>query len=153
MRRSASFAIFSSFLCSFPPRPHLFLETLMFPSQSSLHFLFPSHSLFSLFFSFWGCMHTAQTFLCRKSNQNISFLLPWISSWFFVGFQLFPQSYAQSLLRKPSFLVLASFFSLVFKNQATALFSLELFNIWKVFLLINRLCIHPLVSLLTLFFL
>jgi hypothetical protein len=37
--------------------------------------------------------------------------------WFFVGFLLSPPPHAQSFLRKPSFLVLADFFFLVFKSK------------------------------------
>jgi hypothetical protein len=50
-------------------------------------------------------------FLAQKSNQNTWFSLPWIFPWIFVGFLL---SSSQSFLRKPSFLVLADFFFLVF---------------------------------------
>jgi len=46
----------------------------------------------------------------RNPTQTLGFLLPWISPWFFVGFLLSPPPYAQSFLRKPSFLVLADFF-------------------------------------------
>jgi hypothetical protein len=68
-------------------------------------------------------------FLAQKSNQNTFFLLPWIFPWFFIGFLLSLSSYAQSVLRKPSFLVLADFFSLFLKNQATA------WSSWS--------CLHP----------
>ncbi len=55
-------------------------------------------------------------FLAQKSNQKLGFLLPWISPWFFVGFLLSPPPYAQSFLRKPSFLVF-SFFPWFFKSK------------------------------------
>jgi hypothetical protein len=47
-------------------------------------------------------------FLAQKSNQN---------TWFFIGFLLSPPPYAQSFLRKPSFLVLADIFPLFFKSR------------------------------------
>jgi hypothetical protein len=59
----------------------------------------------------------------RNPTKTLGFLLPWISTWFFVRFLLSPPPYAQWFLRKLSFLVLADFFSLFFKIQATAWFS------------------------------
>jgi hypothetical protein len=53
----------------------------------------------------------------RNPTQTLGFLLPWISPWFFVGFLLSPPPYAQSFLRKPSFLVLADFFPWFFKSK------------------------------------
>jgi hypothetical protein len=50
-------------------------------------------------------------------TTTLGFLLPWISSWFFVGFLLSSPPYVQSFLRKRSFLVLADFFPLVFKSK------------------------------------
>jgi hypothetical protein len=50
---------------------------------------------------------------CRVQNRNP----PWISSWIFVGFLLSSPPYAQSFLRKPSFLVLADFFPWFFKSK------------------------------------
>jgi hypothetical protein len=53
----------------------------------------------------------AQSFFWRRNpTKTLGFLLPWISSWFFVGFLLSPPPYAQSFLRKPRFLVFADFF-------------------------------------------
>jgi hypothetical protein len=53
----------------------------------------------------------------RNPTKTLGFLLPWISPWFFVGFLLSPQPYAQSFLRKPSFLVLADFFPWFLKSK------------------------------------
>jgi hypothetical protein len=50
-------------------------------------------------------------------TKTLGFLLPWISPWFFVGFLLSPPLYAQSFLRKPSFLVLADFFPWFLKSK------------------------------------
>ena len=50
-------------------------------------------------------------------TKKLGFPLPSISPWFFVGSLLFPPPYAQSLLRKPSFLVLADFFPWFIKSQ------------------------------------
>ncbi len=60
----------------------------------------------------------AQSFFWRrKPTKPLSFLLPWISLWFFVGFLLFPPPYAQLFLRKPRFLILADFFPWFFKSK------------------------------------
>jgi hypothetical protein len=53
----------------------------------------------------------------RNPTKTLGFLLPWFSPWFFVGFLLSPPPYAQSFLRKPSFLVLADFFPWFFKSK------------------------------------
>jgi hypothetical protein len=53
----------------------------------------------------------------RNPTKTLGFLLPWISPWFFVGFLLSPLLYAQSFLRKPSFLVLADFFPWFLKSR------------------------------------
>ncbi len=53
----------------------------------------------------------------RNPTKTLGFLLPWFSPWFFVGFLLSPLPYAQSFLRKPSFLVLADFFPWFFKSK------------------------------------
>ncbi len=67
----------------------------------------------------------------RNPTKTLGFLLPWFSPWFFVGFLLSPPPYAQSFPRKPSVLVLADFFSLVFEIQATAWFSWSSFACWN----------------------
>jgi hypothetical protein len=60
----------------------------------------------------------AQSFFWRRNpTKTLGFLLPWISPWFFVGFLLSSPPYAQSFLRKPSFLVLADFFPWFFKSK------------------------------------
>jgi hypothetical protein len=56
----------------------------------------------------------AQSFFVGAEIQP---LLPWISPWIFVGFLLSHPPYAQSFLRKPSFLVLADFFPWFFKSK------------------------------------
>jgi hypothetical protein len=53
----------------------------------------------------------------RNPTKTLGFLLPWISSWFFVCFLLSPPPYAQSFQRKPSFIVLADFFPWLFKSK------------------------------------
>ena len=53
----------------------------------------------------------------RNPTKTLGFLLTWISPWFFIGFLLSPPPYAQSFLRKPSFLVLADFFPWFFKSK------------------------------------
>jgi hypothetical protein len=53
----------------------------------------------------------------RNPAKTLGFLLPWFSPWIFVGFLLSPLPYAQSFLRKPSFLVLADFFPWFFKSK------------------------------------
>ncbi len=63
-----------------------------------------------------GCMHSP--FIWRRNpTKTLGFLLPWISLWFFAGFLLSPPPYAQSFLRKPSFLVLADFFPWFLKSK------------------------------------
>jgi hypothetical protein len=47
----------------------------------------------------------------------LGFLPPWISHWFFVGFLLSPQPYAQSFLGKLRFLVMASVFPWFIKTK------------------------------------
>ncbi len=69
------------------------------------------------------CTHCTSFFWRRNPTKTIGFLLPWISPWFFIGFLLSPPPYAQSFLRKPSFLVLADFFPWFFYILATAWFS------------------------------
>ncbi len=56
-------------------------------------------------------------FRSRNPTKTLRFLLPWISSWFFVGFLLSPPSYVKSFLRKQSFLVWADFFLWFFKSM------------------------------------
>jgi hypothetical protein len=63
----------------------------------------------------------------RNLTKTLGFLLPWIFPWFFVGFLLSPPPYAQSFLRKPSFLVLADFFPWFLKSKQ----------------LLGFLCLHP----------
>jgi hypothetical protein len=53
----------------------------------------------------------------RNLTKTLGFLLPWISPWFFVGFMLSNPTYAQSFLRKQSFLVLTDFFPWFFKSK------------------------------------
>jgi hypothetical protein len=53
----------------------------------------------------------------RNPTKTLGLLLPWISPWFFVGVLLSPPPYAQSFLRKPSFLVLADFFPWFLKSK------------------------------------
>ncbi len=53
----------------------------------------------------------------RNPTKTLGFLLPWFSPWFFVDFLLSPPPYAQSFLRKPSFLVLADFFPWFFESK------------------------------------
>jgi hypothetical protein len=53
----------------------------------------------------------------RNPTKTLDFLLPWISPWFFIGFLLSPPPYAQSFLRKPSFLVLADIFPWFLKSK------------------------------------
>jgi hypothetical protein len=57
------------------------------------------------------------SFWRRNPTKTLGFLLPWISPWIFVGFLLSSPPYAQSFLRKPSFLVLADFFLWFFKSK------------------------------------
>jgi hypothetical protein len=52
----------------------------------------------------------------RNPTKTLGFLLPWISPWFFIGFLSSPP-YAQSYLRKPSFLVLEDFFPWFLKSK------------------------------------
>jgi hypothetical protein len=61
-------------------------------------------------------MHSS-FFWRRNPTKTLGFLLPWISPWFFIGFLLSPPPYAQSFLRKPSFLVLADFFPWFLKSK------------------------------------
>jgi hypothetical protein len=56
-------------------------------------------------------------FFLRNPTKTLGFLLPWISPWIFVGFLLSSPPYAQSFLRKLSFLVLADFFPWFFKSK------------------------------------
>jgi hypothetical protein len=56
-------------------------------------------------------------FWCRNTTKTLGFLLPWISPWFFVGFLLSPPPYAQSFLRKQTFLVLAGVFPWFLKSK------------------------------------
>jgi hypothetical protein len=53
----------------------------------------------------------------RNPTKTLGFLLPWISPCIFFGFLLSYPPYAQSFLRKPSFLVLADFFPWFFKSK------------------------------------
>jgi hypothetical protein len=65
-----------------------------------------------------GVCTLSQSFFWRRNpTKTLGFLLPWISPWIFVGFLLSPPPYAQSFLRKPSFLVLADFFPLFSKSK------------------------------------
>jgi hypothetical protein len=61
-------------------------------------------------------MHSS-FFWRRNPTKTLGFLLPWISPWMFVGFLLSSPPYAQSFLRKPSFLVLADFFPWFFRSN------------------------------------
>jgi hypothetical protein len=60
-------------------------------------------------------MHSS-FFWRRNPTKTLGFLLP-ISPWFVFGFLLSPPPYAQSFLRKPSFLVLADFFPWFLKSK------------------------------------
>jgi hypothetical protein len=56
--------------------------------------------------------------LAQNSNQNSWYsTIPWISPWIFVGFLLSSPPYAQSFLKKPSFLVLADIFPWFLKSK------------------------------------
>jgi hypothetical protein len=60
----------------------------------------------------------AKSFFWRRNpTKTRGFLLPWISPWIFVGFLLISPPYAQSFLRKPSFLVLPDFFPWFLKSK------------------------------------
>ena len=86
----------------------------------------PNMLLCGFFIASRGCMHSP-SFWSRNPTKTLGFLLPWISPWIFVGFLLSSPPYAQSFLRKPSFLVLADFF-LGFLNPSNCLVFLELFT-------------------------
>jgi hypothetical protein len=53
----------------------------------------------------------------RNPTKTLGFLLPWISPWFSLVFCCLYAPYAQSFLRKPSFLVLADFFPWFLKSK------------------------------------
>jgi hypothetical protein len=92
--------------------PRLTQERSIFPSFENLKVIYVWTKLFlagNLLDYSRGCMHSP-FFWRRNPTKTLGFLLPWISPWFFFGFLLSPPLYAQSFIRKPSFLVLAHFF-------------------------------------------
>jgi hypothetical protein len=89
-------------------------RSLLYYTQLSLVLAdFPSSDLLK---QFREGMHSP-FFWRRNPTKTLGFLLPWFSPWFFVGFLLSPPPYAQSFLRKPSFLALADFFPWFFKSK------------------------------------
>ena len=71
-----------------------------------------------------GCMHSP-FFWRRNPTKTLVFLLPWISPWFFVGFSAFSPTLCTVVSKKTKLSCFGGFFSLVFKIQATAWFSLS----------------------------